>query len=220
AGRCSDKMATARRAQLVLGHLAGAAPGPGASPRAVPCAGGPPRANSPDDVVVVHGRRTAIGRARRGGFKDTTPDELLAAVMAAVLQDVNLRPEVLGDICVGNVLQPGAGALIARVGQFLSGIPETVPCSSVNRQCSSGLQAIINIAGSLNGAIQIFLVFSVETMSLRSANNPGDISSNMMDNPKARDCLIPMGITSENVAEKFGVSRQKQDAFALASQQK
>ncbi|NWR21128.1 THIKB thiolase, partial [Emberiza fucata] len=56
-------------------------------------------------------------------------------------------------------------------------------------------------------------------MSLRSANNPGDISSNMMDNPKARDCLIPMGITSENVAEKFGVSREKQDAFALASQQ-
>ncbi|NXI31873.1 THIKB thiolase, partial [Sterrhoptilus dennistouni] len=56
-------------------------------------------------------------------------------------------------------------------------------------------------------------------MSLRSANNPGDISSNMMDNPKARDCLIPMGITSENVAEKFGVSRKKQDAFALASQQ-
>ncbi|NWV99369.1 THIKB thiolase, partial [Machaerirhynchus nigripectus] len=56
-------------------------------------------------------------------------------------------------------------------------------------------------------------------MSLRSANNPGDISSSMVDNPKARDCLIPMGITSENVAEKFGVSRKKQDAFALASQQ-
>ncbi|NXS95288.1 THIKA thiolase, partial [Jacana jacana] len=57
-------------------------------------------------------------------------------------------------------------------------------------------------------------------MSLRNANNPGDISSSMMENSKARDCLIPMGITSENVAEKFGVSRKKQDAFALASQQK
>lgn len=68
--RSRDKMAAAaRRAQLVLGHLAGAAPGPGAVPRAVPCSGGPPRAASPDDVVVVHGRRTAIGRARRGGFK-------------------------------------------------------------------------------------------------------------------------------------------------------
>ncbi|XP_062362006.1 3-ketoacyl-CoA thiolase, peroxisomal isoform X3 [Cinclus cinclus] len=188
AGRSGDKMAAARRAQLVLGHLAGAAPGPGATPRAVPCAGGPPRAGSPDDVVVVHGRRTAIGRARRGGFKDTTPDELLAAVMTAVLQDVSLHPEVLGDICVGNVLQPGAGALIARVAQFLSGIPETVPCSSVNRQCSSGLQAIINIAGGIqNGSYDIGLA---------------------------------CGVTSENVAEKFGVSRKKQDAFALASQQK
>ncbi|KAJ7402090.1 3-ketoacyl-CoA thiolase B, peroxisomal [Pitangus sulphuratus] len=154
-------------------------------------------------------------------IQDTTPDELLAAVMRAVLQDVNLRPEALGDICVGNVLQPGAGALIARVAQFLSGIPETVPCSSVNRQCSSGLQAIINIAGGIrNGSYDIGLACGVETMSLRSANNPGDISSSMMDNSKARDCLIPMGITSENVAEKFGVSRKKQDAFALASQQK
>uniref|UniRef100_A0A8D0FWV6 Acetyl-CoA acyltransferase 1 n=1 Tax=Strix occidentalis caurina TaxID=311401 RepID=A0A8D0FWV6_STROC len=180
-----------RRAQLVLGHLAGSPPGPGAGVRAAPCgsrAGVSPRAASPDDVVVVHGRRTAIGRAKRGGFKDTTPDELLSAVMTAVLQDVNLRPEALGDICVGNVLQPGAGALIARVAQFLSGIPESVPCSSVNRQCSSGLQAIINIAGGIrNGSYDIGLA---------------------------------CGITSENVAEKFGVSRKKQDAFALASQQK
>ncbi|KFP31318.1 3-ketoacyl-CoA thiolase B, peroxisomal, partial [Colius striatus] len=152
---------------------------------------------------------------------DTTPDELLSAVMTAVLQDVNLPPEALGDICVGNVLQPGAGALIARVAQFLSGIPETVPCSSVNRQCSSGLQAIINIAGGIqNGSYDIGLACGVETMSLRSANNPGDISTSIMENSKARDCLIPMGITSENVAEKFGVSRKKQDAFALASQQK
>lgn len=62
-------MAAARRAQLLLGHLAGPSSGSGATPMAVPCAGGPSRANSPDDVVVVHGRRTAIGRARRGGFK-------------------------------------------------------------------------------------------------------------------------------------------------------
>uniref|UniRef100_A0A8C3JYA8 acetyl-CoA C-acetyltransferase n=1 Tax=Calidris pygmaea TaxID=425635 RepID=A0A8C3JYA8_9CHAR len=94
-----------RRVQLVLGHLAGSPPatGTGTGIRAAPCgsrAGASPRAASPDDVVVVHGRRTAIGRAKRGGFKDTTPDELLSAVMTAVLQDVNLRPEVLGDICV------------------------------------------------------------------------------------------------------------------------
>ncbi|MEE6467409.1 hypothetical protein FKM82_007230 [Ascaphus truei] len=153
--------------------------------------------------------------------QDTTPDELLSSVMTAVLADVNLNPEILGDICVGNVLQPGAGALVARIAQFLSGIPESVPSHSVNRQCSSGLQAIINIAGGIrNGSYDIGLACGVESMSLRSAGNPGDIGSRTVENSKARDCLIPMGITSENVAERFGVSRQKQDAFSVASQQK
>ncbi|XP_053116260.1 3-ketoacyl-CoA thiolase, peroxisomal isoform X2 [Hemicordylus capensis] len=178
-----------QRMKVVLGHLGGG----GGQPRTSPCLGlsGSPRSvavGNPEDVVVVHGRRTPIGKSKRGGLKDTTPDELLAAVMTAVLKDLNLSPEKLGDICVGNVLQPGAGALTARIGQFLSGIPETVPISCVNRQCSSGLQAVINIAGGIrNGSYDIGLA---------------------------------CGITSENVAERFGVSRKKQDAFALASQQK
>ncbi|KAF7246019.1 3-ketoacyl-CoA thiolase A, peroxisomal [Varanus komodoensis] len=208
-----------RRVKVVLGHLSGAGP-----PSASPCLGlfgaarTGPRA---DDVVVVHGRRTPIAKAKRGGFKDTTPDELLAAVMTAVLKDLNLSPEKLEDICVGNVLQPGAGAITARIGQFLSDIPETVPLSCVNRQCSSGLQAVINIAGGIrNGSYEIGMACGVESMSLRSAGDPGDVSPRMVDSAKARDCLIPMGITSENVAERFGVSRKKQDAFALASQQK
>ncbi|NWI98523.1 THIKA thiolase, partial [Crypturellus undulatus] len=222
AGREAQRGAM-RRVQVVLGHLAGlpaGSSGAGAGLQAAPCASYA-ALSSPDDVVVVHGRRTAIGRSKRGGFKDTTPDELLSAVMTAVLEDVDLPPEALGDICLGNVLQPGAGALTVRIAQFLSGIPETVPCSSVNRQCSSGLQALINIAGGIrNGAYDIGLACGVESMSLGSADNPGDISSRTMDNSKARDCLIPMGITSENVAERFGVSRKKQDAFALTSQQK
>ncbi|XP_005297193.2 3-ketoacyl-CoA thiolase, peroxisomal isoform X2 [Chrysemys picta bellii] len=171
-----------QRVTVVLGHLA-ARPVGGPALRAAQCGGvaaGPGRDGEPDDVVVVHGLRTPIAKAKRGGFKDTTPDELLSAVMTAVLMDVNLSPEKVGDICVGNVLQPGAGAFTARVAQFLR----------------------------------------VETMSLRDAGNPGDVSSRMMDNSKARDCLIPMGMTSENVAERFGISRKKQDDFAMASQQK
>ncbi|XP_061096217.1 3-ketoacyl-CoA thiolase, peroxisomal [Conger conger] len=176
---------------------------------------------SGDDIVVVHGIRTAIGKAKRGAFKDTTPDELLSAVMSAVLKDVGLPPDKLGDVCVGNVLQPGAGALLARVAQFLSGFPDSVPVYTVNRQCSSGLQALFNIAGSIrNGSYDLGLACGVESMSLRSAGNPGDIGSRLMDFEKARDCIIPMGITSENVAERFGISREKQDAFALSSQQK
>ncbi|XP_032091256.1 3-ketoacyl-CoA thiolase, peroxisomal [Thamnophis elegans] len=204
------------RLKVVLGHLTGSQPPRLWTPS--PCRAS---LSGPDDVVVVHGRRTPIARSKRGGFKETTPDELLAVVMTAVLNDVKLRPDQLGDICVGNVLQPGAGCTIARVGQFISGIPETVPIMSVNRQCSSGLQALINIAGGIrNGSYDIGLACGVESMSLRSATNPGDVSSRIMDFSKARDCLIPMGITSENVAERFGISREKQDAFALASQQK
>ncbi|XP_049622383.1 3-ketoacyl-CoA thiolase, peroxisomal [Suncus etruscus] len=210
-----------RRVQVVLGHLKGrASSDPGQALTAEPCRGGALQA-SPEDIVVVHGRRTAIGRAGRGGFKDTTPDELLSAVMTAVLQDMKLSPEQLGDICVGNVLQPGAGAVVSRIAQFLSDIPETVPLCTINRQCSSGLQAVASIAGGIrNGSYDIGMACGVESMSLADRGNPGNITSRLVEKDKARDCLIPMGITSENVAERFGISREKQDAFALASQQK
>uniref|UniRef100_A0A8C5BVJ8 Acetyl-CoA acyltransferase 1 n=1 Tax=Gadus morhua TaxID=8049 RepID=A0A8C5BVJ8_GADMO len=136
--------------------------------------------SGPEDVVVVHGRRTAIGKAKRGLFKDTTPDELLSAVMKAVMTDMGLSPDRLGDVCVGNVLQPGAGAVMARIAHFLS----------------------------------------VESMSLQEMGNPGDLSPRLVDFEKARACVVPMGITSENVAERFGISREKQDAFAVSSHQK
>uniref|UniRef100_M4AT88 Acetyl-CoA acyltransferase 1 n=1 Tax=Xiphophorus maculatus TaxID=8083 RepID=M4AT88_XIPMA len=173
------------RLKLISGHLS---PGGSAAPlpdlRSSDCGCAAP--SSGDEVVVVHGRRTAIGKAKKGSFKDTTPDELLSAVMTAVLKDVGLSPDQLGDVCVGNVLQPGAGALMARVAHFLSGFPEKVPVYTVNRQCSSGLQALLNIAGSIrSGTIQLGLA---------------------------------CGVTSENVAERFRVSRRQQDSFALDSQ--
>uniref|UniRef100_A0A8C9ZWZ7 Acetyl-CoA acyltransferase 1 n=1 Tax=Sander lucioperca TaxID=283035 RepID=A0A8C9ZWZ7_SANLU len=178
------------------------------------CAG----SSSPDDVVVVHGRRTAVGKAKRGAFKDTTPDELLSAVMTAVLTDVGLSPDKLGDVRPDS-LRPSDVSLSLRL--CFSGFPETVPVYTVNRQCSSGLQALFNIAGAIRSrSIDLGLACGVESMSLRSIGEPGDLSSRLTDNDKARDCIIPMGITSENVAEKFGISREQQDAFALSSQQK
>uniref|UniRef100_A0A8C6TEG6 Acetyl-CoA acyltransferase 1 n=1 Tax=Neogobius melanostomus TaxID=47308 RepID=A0A8C6TEG6_9GOBI len=210
------------RLQVLSGHLRPGPPGPLADRarlRSSVC--GAAVQDRPEDVVIVHGRRTAIGRAKRGRFKDTTPDELLSSVMKAVLSDVKLNPHKLGDVCVGNVLQPGAGALVARVAHFLSGFPEEVPVFTVNRQCSSGLQALLNIAGAIrSGTIDLGLACGVESMSLRSMTNPGDLSSRVTEVDQARACLIPMGITSENVAEKFGISREKQDAFAVSSHQK
>uniref|UniRef100_A0A3Q2QQU5 Acetyl-CoA acyltransferase 1 n=1 Tax=Fundulus heteroclitus TaxID=8078 RepID=A0A3Q2QQU5_FUNHE len=175
------------RLKVISGHLLPRGP---SEPLRVlrSCGSGSSVPGTGEEVVVVHGRRTAIGKAKRGSFKDTTPDELLSAVMSAVLADVGLPAARLGDVCVGNVLQPGAGALMARVAHFLSGFPETVPVYTVNRQCSSGLQALLNIAGAIrSGSIELGLA---------------------------------CGITSENVAERFGVSREKQDAFALSSQLK
>ncbi|XP_068451765.1 3-ketoacyl-CoA thiolase, peroxisomal [Clinocottus analis] len=208
------------RLKIISGHLSSSgSPSHTRDLRRTQC--GSAGSSSPEDVVLVHGRRTAIGRAKRGAFKDTTPDELLSAVMTAVLADVGLSPDKLGDICVGNVLQPGAGALMARVAHFLSGFPDTVPCYTVNRQCSSGLQALFNVAGAIrSGSIDLGLACGVESMSLRGMGDPGDLSSRLPDIDRARDCIIPMGITSENVAERFGVSREKQDAFAVSSQLK
>ncbi|PNI73965.1 ACAA1 isoform 10, partial [Pan troglodytes] len=81
--------------------------------------------------------------------------------------------------------------------------------------------AVASIAGGIrNGSYDIGMACGVESMSLADRGNPGNITSRLMEKEKARDCLIPMGITSENVAERFGISREKQDTFALASQQK
>uniref|UniRef100_A0A3B4WX95 Acetyl-CoA acyltransferase 1 n=1 Tax=Seriola lalandi dorsalis TaxID=1841481 RepID=A0A3B4WX95_SERLL len=150
---------------------------------------GSAESSGPDDVVVVHGLRTAIGRAKRGSFKDTTPDELLSAVMTAVLTDVGLSPAELGDVCVGNVLQPGAGALMARVAHFLR--------SEVRGQTDP--QSFTHSSDAVEN-LKI-----IQIISIRS---------------ECMDLGLACGITSENVAERFGVSREKQDAFALRSQQK
>ncbi|TSK98409.1 3-ketoacyl-CoA thiolase A, peroxisomal [Bagarius yarrelli] len=173
-------------------------------------------------LLLLVGRRPALGvwaeleRIITEG-RDTTPDELLSAVMTAVLKDVGVTPDKLGDTIVllmisiispvGNVLQPGAGAVMARIAQFLSGFPETVPVYTVNRQCSSGLQALFNVAGGIrNGFYDLGLACGVESMSLRSVGNPGDLSSRLMDSEKARECLIPMGAAQ---AQKQGLFVQE-----------
>lgn len=119
-----------------------------------------------DDVVIVSAKRTPVCKAKRGSFRETTPDTLLQAVLNAVIQEAHLRPENVGDICVGNVLQPGGGAIMARMAQLSAGLPYSVPLSSTNRQCASGLQAIMNIAGGIRmGAYDIGIGCGVESMS-------------------------------------------------------
>lgn len=177
-----------------------------------------------DDVVIVSALRTPICKSKRGGFKDTLPDDLLAVVFNAVIKDSGLKPSAIQDICVGNVNQPGSGAMISRMAQFMCGIPETVTLHSVNRFCSSGLQACASIAASIKaGYIDVGIGAGVESMSL---NELGRLQPGFVLNPRAlanelaAKVLIPMGITSENVAEKYGVTREKQDRMAELSHSK
>lgn len=177
---------------------------------------------SDDDVVIVAAVRTALTKAKRGGFKDTHPTDLLAAVLKAVVDKTKIDPKLVGDINVGNVLLPGGGATQARMAMFLAGYPDTVPISTVNRQCSSGLQAFSNIASQIqNGTIDVGIAAGFESMSLVDMTaSVGDINPKIFENDKAKECLLPMGETSENVAAQYHISREKQDQMAFDSFQK
>ncbi len=107
-----------------------------------------------DDVVIVAAYRTPICKAKRGGFKDTYPDDLLAPVLRAVVDSVGVKAEEVGDIVVGSVLAPGAQrANEYRMAAFFAGFPETVPVRTVNRQCSSGLQAVADVAAAIKAGL-------------------------------------------------------------------
>jgi acetyl-CoA acyltransferase 1 len=185
--------------------------------------GSPAPVTPEEDVVIVSALRTPITKARRGGFKDTTPDVLLGHVLAAVLKQAKLDPKLVGDVVVGNVLQPGAGAGMARMAQLAAGIPHTVPLHVINRQCSSGLQAVANVTAAIKaGYYDIGLAAGVECMSLAGIGK--DVPTVNWEKvgavQDAMDCTVPMGITSENVAEKFGISRAQQDELAALSHAK
>ena len=108
---------------------------------------------SDDDVVIVSALRTPMTRARKGGLSQTAPELMLSHVFKATLDRVKIDPKLIEDVQVGNVLMPGAGALIARAGMFLAGMATETPCSAVNRQCSSGLEACALIAAKIKAGL-------------------------------------------------------------------
>ncbi|THH19802.1 hypothetical protein EW146_g1436 [Bondarzewia mesenterica] len=180
-------------------------------------------AQNDNDVVIVSAVRSALTKSKKGGFKDTRPEEILSGVLRAVYSKVNLDPNLIEDIFVGNVLPPGGGASAARMASFHAGIPVTTPISTVNRQCSSGLTAVNQIAAQItSGQIDIGIGAGVESMTFGYGAGvlPDAFSEAVLSNQQAQDCLIPMGITSENVSANFGISREVQDDFSAKSFQK
>jgi acetyl-CoA acyltransferase 1 len=176
---------------------------------------------NPEDVVIVSFARTALCKATKGSFKDTSCELMLSHVFKSVVEQSGIEAKFIEDITVGNCLQPGAGATTSRMAQFLAGIPETTSLNAINRQCSSGLQAVMAIANSIRGGqIDIGIGAGVESMSqydFSTAFNPPHLSKAVQTNTNAKNCQIPMGITSENVAARYEVTREEQDKFAADS---
>ncbi|ONK70936.1 uncharacterized protein A4U43_C04F3040 [Asparagus officinalis] len=161
--------------------------------------------------------RTAIGKATRGGFKDAHPEDLLVPLLKALIDKTKLNPSEVGDIVVGTVLAPGSErAILCRMAAFYAGFPDTVPSRTVNRQCSSGLQAVADVAAAIKaGFYDIGIGAGLESMSADSVKLVRPVNPRLF--PQAQDCLLPMGITSENVAQRFGVTREEQDQAAVES---
>ncbi|EJD45796.1 3-ketoacyl-CoA thiolase [Auricularia subglabra TFB-10046 SS5] len=175
---------------------------------------------SPDDVVIVFAKRSALTKARKGGFKDTRSDELLTSMFKAVIQHSGVDPKLVQDISVGTVLPPGP-TYEARSAALAAGFPAEVPVSTVNRFCSSGLMAVMNIANAIRaGQIEVGLAVGVESMTSNPDGGAPKLSDEIMAHPVARDNAQPMGWTSENVAADFNIPRERMDEFAAKSFQR
>ncbi|KIK01999.1 hypothetical protein K443DRAFT_659884 [Laccaria amethystina LaAM-08-1] len=175
-----------------------------------------------NDVVIVCAVRSAITKGRKGGFKDTKPELILSHVLRAAYSKISLDPKLIEDISVGNVLPPGGGASAARMAALHAGIPVETSINTVNRQCSSGLTAVNQIANQIRaGQIDIGIGAGVESMTHGFGSKAApEVSDEVLENQDAEDCLLPMGITSENVAADYNIPRSYQDAFSAKSFQK
>ena len=176
---------------------------------------------SDDDVVVISALRTPMCRANKGSLKDTNTEILIETVLKETLKRNKLDPKLVQEIVFGNVMLPGAALYQSRMAQFLADFPDTTTLMTVNRLCSSGLQAVMDVVNQINShQIDIGIGGGVESMSQSSMNdgiNPEKLSDSIFENEGARNCLIPMGLTSENVVEKYGLKREDLDRFSVES---
>ncbi|KAF2473119.1 thiolase [Lindgomyces ingoldianus] len=181
---------------------------------------------NPRDVIFLSAIRTPITRAKKGGLRDAYDHEMLAAVLKATLAKFpNLDPAKIDDICIGTVLSELGGSKAGRMAANHVGIPTTTSFSTTNRACASGLSAVTYIANSIAvGQIEVGIAGGMESMSRNYGSRaiPTQLWKVLKDSPvkDARDCIMPMGLTSENVAERYGISRADQDAFAAESQRR
>jgi acetyl-CoA acyltransferase len=174
------------------------------------------------DIVIAEAVRSAVGRAHKGSLAQKRPDELAGDVIRALLARVpQIKADDIEDLILGCAMPEGEQGLnIARVAGLLGGLPENSGGLTINRFCSSGLQSIALAAGSiLMGSYDAVVAGGVESMSMvPMTGNKLSASPEAME--RIPSVYTPMGITAENVATKFNVSRTEQDEFALKSHKK
>jgi acetyl-CoA acyltransferase len=175
------------------------------------------------DAYIVAATRTPVGKAPRGVFRNAHPADLLAHVLKAVVaQAPGIDARQIADVIIGCAMPEGEqGMNVARIGALLAGLPDSVPAQTINRFCSSGLQAVALAADRIRlGEAGLVLAGGVESMSMvpMMGNKVAMTPSVFEDDHVA--IAYGMGITAEKVAEQWQVSRADQDAFALASHQR
>jgi acetyl-CoA acyltransferase len=173
------------------------------------------------DVAILAAVRTPIGRAPKGSLRHTRPDDLGALVVREALVRAEMSPGAVEDLVLG-CAQPESeqGLNVARVIGELAGLPDETPAMTINRFCSSGLQATAIVADRIAvGAIDVGVSGGIESMSMIPMGGARP-SLNPLVVEKLPDVYIPMGNTAENVARKFEIGRAEQDAFAYDSHRK
>ena len=172
-------------------------------------------------VVIVSAVRTAVGRAGRGTLKNTRPDELAAAALSGTVDRLpQLDLEAIDDVIIGCATHEGPqGYNVARIASLRAGFPVSVPALTINRFCASGLETIVMGAERiLSGRAEVIVAGGVESMSqvpfgVHLSPNPALIAH-------APDTYLSMGLTAENLARKYNISRTAQDAYAYQSHRK
>ena len=175
------------------------------------------------DAYIVAATRTPVGKAPRGVFRNTRPDDMLAHVLRSVVaQAPGIDVGRIEDAVIGCAMPEGEqGMNVARIGVLLAGLPDTVAAQTINRFCSSGLQAVALAADQVRlGNADLVLAGGTESMSMvPMMGNKVALSPNVFRNDHVA-IAYGMGITAEKVAEEWKVSREDQDAFAFASHEK
>jgi acetyl-CoA C-acetyltransferase len=173
------------------------------------------------EAVIVDAVRTPIGRAFKGSLKDVRADDLAAIPLRALIErNPKLDPGMISDVIMGNAFGTGEqGYNIGRNASLLAGLPFEVPACTVNRFCASSLQSLRTAFHAIRvGEGDVYVAAGVEAVSRASG---GEFAFNsQLDGSEGSICnvYIPMGLTAENVAERYGVSREAQDAWAVISQ--